>query len=236
MQGKKVIITGANRGLGKAMVAQLGRLGATVYMVCRDENRGKESCEELKGQGLDVKLKIADIGKLEDIMQIAKEITQETEVIDVLINNAGINIDKSDTRISNITPETLDQTMDVNIRGPLFMCQQFLPLLEKAESGRIINFSSGLGQLTVPRMGYFPAYSISKTAINGLTKNLAHEVKDTNILVFSVDPGWVRTDLGGPQAPLSIEEGIQTPVFLATEPAENLHSGEFYKEKKVLGW
>ncbi|UCG01354.1 MAG: SDR family NAD(P)-dependent oxidoreductase [Candidatus Heimdallarchaeota archaeon] len=85
-------------------------------------------------------------------------------------------------------------------------------------------------------MGYYPAYSISKTAVNAITKNLANELKDTSVMVFSMDPGWVKTNLRGPDAPLSIEEGIETPIFLATEPASNLKSGEFYKEKKILGW
>ena len=116
------------------------------------------------------------------------------------------------------------------------MCQKFLPLLTKAPKARIINFSSGLGQLTVPRMGYYPVYSISKTSVNAITKNLAFELEETNVKVFSVDPGWIRTRLGGSEAPLSIEEGIDTAIYLATEPINKLQTGEFYQERKILGW
>jgi NAD(P)-dependent dehydrogenase (short-subunit alcohol dehydrogenase family) len=116
------------------------------------------------------------------------------------------------------------------------MCKELIPLLKKSQSGRIINFSSGLGQLSVPRMGPFPAYSMSKTAVNALTKVLADEVKDSSIIVTSVDPGWVATDMGGPNAMLSIDEGIDTPFWLATAPASELHSGYFYKERKILDW
>ena len=112
----------------------------------------------------------------------------------------------------------------------------FTKLVKKSDSGRIVNFSSGLGQLTVPRMGGIPAYSSSKTAINAITKILADELKDTNVIVTSTDPGWVKTDLGSDAAPLTIEEGMETPVWLATCDASELTSGEMYKEKKILGW
>lgn len=236
MKDKIILITGANKGLGRAMSQKFAEMGATVYMVCRNRERGEQAEKEFKMKNLDVILKLADMEKTETIERLTKEISSEQDRIDVLINNAGVNIDKSDTRIENIPLELLEKTMNINFRGSLLMCQKFIPLLKKSKSGRIINFSSGLGQLTVPRMGFYPAYSISKTAVNAITKNLAHELQATNIMVFSVDPGWVRTDLGGPAAPLSIEEGIETPVYLATEPARNLISGEFYKEKEILGW
>ncbi|MHA2246238.1 MAG: SDR family NAD(P)-dependent oxidoreductase [Candidatus Hodarchaeales archaeon] len=236
MSGKIVIITGANRGLGKAMTRILADMEATVYMVCRNDEGGSKAEKEFKEKNLDVILKIANLEKVEDIDNLFQEVIEEQDHIDVLINNGGVNLEKAATRIDNLPLEILERTMSINFRGTLLMCQKFIPLLKKSKSGRIINFSSGLGQLTVDRMGYYPAYSISKTAVNAITKNLANELKETNIMVFSVDPGWVKTDLGGPNAPLSIEEGIVTPIYLATESATNLKTGEFYKEKKILGW
>ncbi|MFX0016268.1 MAG: SDR family NAD(P)-dependent oxidoreductase [Promethearchaeota archaeon] len=236
LKGKIILITGANKGMGKAMTRKLAEMGATVYMICRNEESGSMAEKDFKDQNLKVKLKITDLEKVEDIERLAKEVSEEQNHIDVLINNGAVNLESAETRIENLPLEILERTMNINFRGILLMSQKFIPLLRRSKSGRIINFSSGLGQLTVNRMDYYPAYSISKTAINAITKNLANELKDTNILVFSVDPGWVRTDLGGPNAPLSIKEGIETPIFLATESARNLKTGEFYKEKRILGW
>lgn len=236
MNKKIVVITGANKGMGKAMTQKLAEMGATVYMVCRNEESGSKVEKEFKDNNLSALLKIVDLEKVEDIDTLVQEVTSEQDHIDVLINNGAVNLEKTETRIENLPLETLERTMNINFRGTLKMCQKFIPLLKKSKSGRIINFSSGLGQLTVDRMGYYPAYSISKTAVNAITKNLAHELKDANIMVFSVDPGWVKTNLGGPNAPLSIEEGIVTPIYLATESASNLQTGEFYKEKRILGW
>ena len=126
--------------------------------------------------------------------------------------------------------------MNINLRGSLLMCSKFIPLIKKSESGRIVNFSSGLGELTPDRMGPFPSYSISKTAVNMLTKFLAAELKDDNVIVNSVDPGWVKTDMGGPNAMMEIPEGIDTPIWLATADSSELKSGFFYKERKIIDW
>lgn len=236
MSQRIILITGANRGLGYALSDALSADGEKVIMVCRDKQKGQAAIEKLQSQGREVVLKVADTSNLDAIDKLSEEIAAEFGHIDVLINNAAINIDRDDTRIENIELELLESTMQTNFTGPLWMCKKFIPLIKKSKEGRIINFSSGLGQLTVPRMGPYPAYSISKTAINALTKILAEEVKDDNILVVSLDPGWVRTDLGGPNAMLSIEEGIETPYWLATEDCKNITTGECYKEKKILGW
>ncbi|MBY9006725.1 MAG: SDR family NAD(P)-dependent oxidoreductase [Candidatus Lokiarchaeota archaeon] len=236
LKGKTIIVTGANRGLGKAMTYAFAKMDAFVYMICRDPIMGKQVEKEFIDQGLNVGLKIADLEKIEDIGNVYNEIAAEKEYVDVLINNAGVNLEEPETRIENLDLNILKRTMDINFRGLLYTCQKFLYLLKNAPEARIINFSSGLGQLTVPRMGYYPGYSISKTTVNALTKNLAYELKDTNVKVFSMDPGWIKTRLGGPEAPLEIEEGIDTTIYLVTEPAENLETGEFYKERKILGW
>ncbi len=236
--GKITVITGANKGMGKAISKKLGEMGSTVYMICRNEKKGNDAINELKMQNPSLKLilKIADMGRPADILQVTQALYKELDHIDFLINNAAINLERSDTRINNLSINIFEETMNINVRGPFLLIQYLLPLLFKSNDARIINFSSGLGQLTVPRMGYYPAYSISKTTINAITKNLAHELKDAGIMVFSVDPGWVKTDMGGPEALLEIEEGIITPIYLVTEKKQNLQSGEFYKEKEILGW
>ncbi len=236
MNKKIALITGANRGLGFAMSEKLATLGIKVIMVCRNKNSGNEAFLKLKEKNLDVVLKIADVENINDIENLYKNISSEFSYLDILINNAAVNLENEKVTIENIDINCFQKVMNINLRGPVLMCKHFIPMLRKSESGRIINFSSGLGQLSLPRTGPYPSYSISKTAINALTKILADELKNTKILVFSVDPGWVKTDMGGPYAPLPIEKGIDTPVWLATAPENELISGYFYKERKIIEW
>ncbi|MCX8093300.1 MAG: SDR family NAD(P)-dependent oxidoreductase [Candidatus Goldbacteria bacterium] len=233
---KIALITGATRGLGFAMSEKLATLGFKVIMACREEKTGKISYQKLKDKGLDVVFEICDVEKISDIDNLYKSVSEKFDHLDVLINNAGINIEPATTKIENIDLKLFEKIINVNLRGSLYMCSKFIPLLKKSNDARIINFSSGLGQLSVPRMGPYPSYSISKTAVNQLTWFLAEELKNTSVKVFSVDPGWVKTDMGGPNAMLEIEEGIDTPIWLATEDSNNLKSGFFYKERKIIPW
>lgn len=236
MNGKIVVITGANRGLGFAMSEKLASMGAMVIMGCRDIEKGDIAAKKLISKGLHVKAMKVDVGDVQSIDQFTSALKADYKSIDVLINNAAINDEPGGTVIETIQLEYYKRIMDTNVLGTLWMCRNLLSLLKKSADGRIINFSSGLGQLTVPRMGPCPTYSISKTAVNAITKILADEVKDTNVSVFSVDPGWVKTDLGGPDAMLEIPEGIDTSCWLAYANKKDLVSGEFYKERKILGW
>ena len=236
MTQKTALITGANRGLGKALSLAFAKDGYMVILVSRSLKNAEPVQAEIIKNGGQAVIKQCDVSNLENIESLAKDIAAEFPVIDVLINNAAINKDTNDTKIENLPIDLIRDTMETNFFGPLWMCKHFIPLLKKSESGRIVNFSSGLGQLGVPRMGPYPAYSMSKTAINAITKNLAEEVKDTPIIVTSVDPGWVLTDMGGPNAMLTIPEGIDTPYWLATAPASEIQSGYFYKERKILEW
>jgi NAD(P)-dependent dehydrogenase (short-subunit alcohol dehydrogenase family) len=205
-------------------------------MVCRDVAAGQSAEEVLRDEGLDVSLFVADLESVPDIERLREDVEALFDRVDVLANCAGVNLDDEETTIEDLSLGVLTRTMNVNFRAPLWMCRSFIPLLRESESGRIINFTSGLGRLSVSRMGPYPAYSISKTALNGLTRTLAAELADTDIMVFSVDPGWVRTDMGGPEAPLSVEEGIQTPLWLATADAEELESGCLYHRKEIVSW
>ncbi len=226
------VITGANRGLGFAMAKKISDMGATVVLACRDFKKAKSAAKEIGGKSFPMQVNVADTKSIE---KFSLEIKKKFSSIDILINNAGVQKEKIGAGIEKLELKILQETLKINLIGTIWMCKTLLPLMKNSPDARIINFSSGLGQLSVPRMGHYPAYSISKTAVNQVTKYLAEEVKNTNIKVFSVDPGWIKTDMGGPEAPLSLEEGIDTPVWLATTN-ETLKSGEFYKERKILGW
>lgn len=237
--GKIVLVTGANRGIGKALVEKLSELGAKVIMVARNREKGKKVLREFSSKGFQIDLKIADLAMVSDINRLYKEISRKYNHLDILINNAAINIEDSGTKIETIDLNITEKIMKVNFRGVLLMCRNFIPLLKKAQLGRIINISSGIGRLSVERPNNYPSYpsySISKTAVNAITKILDKELKGDNIMIFSVDPGWVKTDLGGPNAVLSVKEGIETPIYLATENPSKLNSGFFYFNKKVVEW
>jgi NAD(P)-dependent dehydrogenase (short-subunit alcohol dehydrogenase family) len=236
MTNRVVLITGANKGIGFGMAEKIGSMGAKILMVCRDKSRGEEALKKLSQKNINALLYIADMESTESIEKLYEAVSKDVEKIDVLVNNAGVSLGEGPATIETTDINILRRTFDINFIGPFWMCKMFTQLVKKSDSGRIINFSSGLGQLTVPRMGGMPAYSSSKTAINAITKILADELKDTNIKVMSTDPGWIKTDLGSDAAPLSIEEGIETPVWLATADASELVTGEMYKERKILGW
>lgn len=233
---KIILITGVNRGMGREMTETFCAAGARVLMVVRNEKEGKVLLKEMNERHLKADLFIADMGKTGDIEKLYEKISRKYSHIDILINNAAVKLDTPETRIKNLELEKLKKSLDVNLIGPLWICRLFLPLLEKSENGRILNISSGLAQLSGERPNYYPAYSISKTALNALTRLLDQELEDTNTLVFSIDPGWVKTDMGGPDAKYSIREGIQTAFHLATEEANKLKSGAFYHGKKVVDW
>jgi len=236
MKNRVIVVTGANRGLGFATAEALAKTGTRVVLGCRNEGQGKAAEAKLKEQGLDVSFFKVDQASSASVGDFADAVIKHYGHVDVLINNAATNMDETNTSIRNISEGMLRKTFDINFFGLVWLCRAFADHIAKSDAGRIINYSSGLGQLTVPRMGPYPAYSMSKTAVNAITKNLAEELKDTPVKVVSVDPGWVRTDMGGPNAMLPIEEGIDTTVWLATAPSEEIESGCFYKERKQLGW
>lgn len=128
----------------------------------------------------------------------------------------------------------INRAMTTNVYGPLLMSQALVPLMKKNNYGRVVNISSGLGQLSDMGGGY-PAYRISKTAINALTRMFAGELKDDNILVNSMCPGWVKTDMGGPDAPRDVQEGADTAVWLATLP-DNGPRGKFFRDRQEIPW
>jgi NAD(P)-dependent dehydrogenase (short-subunit alcohol dehydrogenase family) len=236
LKGKTAIVTGATRGMGFAIAEKLAGLGACVIMACREKKSGSKSVAALKAKGLNVEFVECDVEKISSIDRAFAAVSKKHPVIDILINNAGINSEPMETKIETINLKIFEKIMNVNLRGTMWMISKFLPLMKKSGDARIINFSSGLAQLSVPRMGPHISYSISKTAVNQLTWTFADHLKDTKVKIYAVDPGWVKTDLGGPNAMLELPEGIDTPIWLATEDASKLQSGLFYKERKILPW
>jgi len=160
--------------------------------------------------------------------------------LDILINNAGIFLDRHGSEdanaasVFNASLETLTATLKTNLYGPLLLAQELTPLMKQQRYGRIVNISSGMGQLSEME-GRSPAYRISKTALNALTRILAAETRGYNILVNSVCPGWVRTEMGGPNAERTVEEGATGILWAATLPDDG-PSGGVFRDGQPIPW
>ncbi len=173
-----------------------------------------------------------DISKPESIRRAAEEFSQKSDRLDALLNNAGILLDDDNT-ILTITPEIFETTLRTNTLGALLVSQAFVAFLEKSDAPRIVNVSSGGGQLTDGADGWAPAYCISKTALNGFTVQLAAALP--KFAVNSVCPGWVRTDMGGSNATRSVAEGASGIVWLAADAPQD-QTGKFWRDRKVIPW
>jgi NAD(P)-dependent dehydrogenase (short-subunit alcohol dehydrogenase family) len=169
----------------------------------------------------------------ESVDRAVRIVSQIVDHLDVLVNNAGI-LDDNDDSVLDLPAERLRRMFETNAIGPLLVTQAFFPLLRKSTGARIINVSTGAGRLT--GMGTsVPAYSISKTALNGVTGKFSAALKSSGIAVNSVDPGWVRTEMGGSEAPRSVEQGADTIVWLATEAPQSM-TGLFIRDRKPIPW
>jgi NAD(P)-dependent dehydrogenase (short-subunit alcohol dehydrogenase family) len=240
-KSRVALVTGANRGIGFEVAKQLAINKITVLMGTRDEERGMKARDQLAGQGLDVQLIRIDVTDPTTIEAAIGRIKDEFRRLDILVNNAGIMID-SETRLLELGVVLFQNTLEANAFGPLLLSQACVPLMQANDYGRIVNVSSSLGSLTDianPDSSYTqvqsPAYRLSKTLLNGITVLLAKELRGTNILVNSACPGWVRTEMGGDQAPLSPEQGAATPVWLAMLP-DNGPSGGFFRDQQPIPW
>lgn len=233
---KVAVITGGNRGLGFEASRQLAKKGYKVILTSRDEAKGKAAAEQLQNEGLDVIYHSLDVTSDDSSRKLAEFINQQFGKLDVLVNNAAIYIDTQagSNSIFNVKLDTLQQTIETNVYGVLLVTQALIPLMKKQNYGRIINVSSGAGQLTNMQASY-PTYRISKTALNALTRIFASELQGTNILVNSVCPGWVKTDMGGPEAPRTPEQGVDTIVWLATAD-DSSATGGFYRDRQLIDW
>ena len=230
---KIAVVTGGNRGIGFETCRQLAKQEIQVILTSRESAKGKAAAEKFQAEGLDVSYYSLDVTDADSVQRLAQFIKNEYGQLDILINNAGVLLDSSGS-VLNTKIDTLHQTINTNLYGPFLLCQALIPLMEKHKYGRIVNVSSGAGQLSDMNSGY-PSYRISKTALNALTRILGNELKGTNILVNSVCPGWVKTDMGGANASRTPAQGADTIVWLATLPDNGPTSG-FFRDRQPIPW
>jgi NAD(P)-dependent dehydrogenase (short-subunit alcohol dehydrogenase family) len=228
---KTVLITGANRGIGFETARQLATRGFHVVIGARSEQQGHKAVRELEGSGK-ISLLVVDVSDSKSIASAAATFSPIGQ-LDVLINNAGIYPDEG-ISILTISREQMVSTFQTNTFGALEMTQAFLPYLKKSPAARVINFSSGYGQLD-GLSANVPSYCLSKLTLNGITIMLSQALKEHGIAVNSMSPGWVRTEMGGSSAPRSVEEGADTAVWLATDADQKL-TGKFFEDRKEIGW
>jgi len=238
---RTALVTGANKGIGFEIARQLAEQKITVLMGARDEARGQEAARRLAADGLDVHSLRIDVTQIASVQSAVGRIRDEFRRLDILVNNAGIMIDPQ-TGVQELNPTVLQNTLETNAFGPLLLSQACVPLMKANAYGRIVNMASTLGSLTDivhPDSPYAEvqasAYRLSKTLLNGITALLAKELRGTNILVNSACPGWVRTDMGGGEAPLTPAQGAETPVWLATLP-DGGPTGGFFRERQPIPW
>ncbi len=230
-------VTGANKGIGFEVARQLAREGFRIFLGARNPEAGAAAAAKLNHENKEensaaISFIEIDIAKPESIARAAEEFSRQSDRLDVLVNNAGILLD-SDKEVLAITPLVFENTLRTNTLGALFVSQAFVPFLRKSSAPRIVNVSSGGGQLTDGADGWAPAYCISKTALNGVTVQLAAALPD--FAINSVCPGWVRTEMGGSNATRSVAEGASGIVWLAAE-APQKESGKFWRDRKVIPW
>ncbi len=240
MNKKTALVTGANRGIGFEVCRQLAQSHCLVILGSRDLEKGRKAEELLREQGLHVESLVLDVTDSDSINKAKNTIEERHQRLDILINNAGV---LPDNKIPGVFEEgSILQTslcdfkdaMNTNAFGAIRVCQAFVPMMIRQRSGRIVNVSSQSAQLTTMDSG-IPAYRISKLALNGVTRVLADELKDFGILCNSVSPGWVRTDMGGAQADLSVEDGAREIVRLALL-GDDGPTGQFFRHRHAISW
>lgn len=229
---RTVLVTGARRGLGFEACRQLAERGCHVWLTARAEPDARAAARRLADRGLQVTplpLDIADDRLLADAVRAV----EAGGGLDVLVNNAGVLPDPTGD-VTQVSPGQMRQAFETNTLGTLRVTQAFLPLLQRGRDPRVVNVSSGAGALS--DMGaWAPAYSMSKTALNAITLQLALALKPRGIAVNAMCPGWVRTEMGGPNAPRSVEQGADTMVWLSLDAPQDL-TGQFLRDRQPIAW
>jgi len=228
------IVTGGNRGIGHEIARQL--IGNDVHVVigCRDRSKCEHAVAALKMEGPNVSGFTLDVVDTRSVRRFVDHVLKEHGAPSILVNNAGVYPEATDARVVDTPTSIWRETIETNLFGAVRLCRDIVPHMEKLRYGRIVNISSGLGQINHMGEGS-PAYRVSKAALNALTRTLAAEVAGKGILVNSMSPGWVRTDMGGEEAPRSVEEGADTAVWLCLLPS-NGPTGQFFRDRKPIPW
>lgn len=236
---KVAVVTGANRGIGLEVARELARAGFKVVLACRDESKGKKVQSQLLSEGLNVDVRAVDVTESGSIRDLDLYLRKKYGRLDVLVNNAGIMLDHFEDgqpvmSIIDCDLTEVRKTMETNVYGAISVIKELLPLMKENHYGRIVNVSSGLGQMSEMGAGY-AGYRLSKAALNALTCMVADELTSENIIVNACCPGWVRTDMGGKHAARSVEEGADTIVWLC-QAQDGSPSGKLFRDREEQPW
>ncbi len=230
---KIAIVTGANKGIGFEISRQLCFKGFKVYMGSRNLSRLLQSSGLLRGEGHDVEVVELDVTDQKSLDALLTKLTEKNEKIDVLVNNAAILLDDQKS-ILDLSKDEILLTLHTNTVGPLMLTKTLLPVMNTGS--RVVMLSSIVGSFCKKELGsWAPIYSLSKTALNAVTRQLAPVLSEKGISVNSVCPGWTKTAMGGSNAPRSVDQGAQTPVWVATE-LDISETGKFWRDKKEIDW
>jgi NAD(P)-dependent dehydrogenase (short-subunit alcohol dehydrogenase family) len=247
MSQKIAFITGGNRGLGFQTALELGRTGIKVVIGSRDLTHGEQALAKLRAAGVDADVLLFDITRTASHKGAYNYFNSKYGHLDILVNNAGIAGGAfpgtgPEHRAADVPLDLLHKIFETNFFSQVALTETLLPLIRKSPAGRIVNLSSILGSLTLhadPKSPIYHAksfaYDASKSALNAFTVHLAYELRDTKIKVNSAHPGWVKTDMGGNQAPMELSEGGKTSAALATLPDDG-PTGGFFHLGKPLPW
>jgi NAD(P)-dependent dehydrogenase (short-subunit alcohol dehydrogenase family) len=235
MPAKRIaIVTGANRGIGFEIARQLTANDVFVAAGCRDEAKCEATMKRLREGGVNVAAHVLDVNDTHSVRRFVETVARQHGVPAILVNNAGVFPEERGTKLTELSTSYWRATFETNLFGAVRMCREVVPHMLKLRYGRVVNVSSGLGQMSQMGAGT-PAYRVSKAALNALTATLAQEVRGTGILVNSMSPGWVQTDMGGTEAPRSAEEGADTAVWLSLLPSSG-PTGQFFRDRKPIPW
>jgi NAD(P)-dependent dehydrogenase (short-subunit alcohol dehydrogenase family) len=226
------VVTGANRGIGLEVVRQLAGDGYTAILGARDPDRGAAAAEDLRAEGLDVEFRQLDVSDPAGVAAFAAVLERDHDRLHALVNNAAIHYDTWETAVE-ADLDVVREALETNLLGAWRTTQACMPLLRRAGSARVVNVSSGAGALT-DMGGGTPAYRVSKTALNALTRILAVELRRDGILVNSVCPGWVATDMGGPGG-RPVADGAASVMWAVRLPDDG-PTGGFFRDGRRIDW
>jgi NAD(P)-dependent dehydrogenase (short-subunit alcohol dehydrogenase family) len=237
MPAKRIaIVTGANRGIGRVIAQRLMKEVDFVAAGVRDAAKCEGLTADLRRDGNDENVAAyqLDVNDTHSVRFFVDHLVKQHGAPTILVNNAGVFPESSRALVEDTPTSLWRQTFETNVFGVVRMCREVVPHMKKLRYGRIVNLSSGMGQMSQMTSGS-PAYRVSKAAVNALTITLASELSGTGILVNSMSPGWVRTDMGGPDAPRSPEEAADTAVWLSLLPSSG-PTGQFFRDRKPIPW